>query len=148
MLLYMICGKQNNDLMSYYIYSAWKDSSQDSIIYIEQGDYATGRSRCRSINRTIKKLAAGSIIDTIIHRGQTSNVSKIHNDMVGDILSQGISSRNIGDFFGAVDDRIRTIIFKTIQKHVHIKTLDPFTGKIGYEEIDLFMSKDVQRLLK
>ena len=146
MLLYMICGKQNNDLMSSWVYSAWKNSSQDSIIYIEQGDDATGRTRCRSINRTIKKLA-GSIIDTIIHRGQTSRVSKVYNDMVGDILSHGIDSSNIGDFFGAVDDRIRTTIFKTIQKHVYIKTLDPFTGKIGYAEIDSFMSKDVQRML-
>jgi len=147
MKLYMICGKQDGELMCIWLYSSWaSDASQGIAIYAEQGDDATGRSRCRSINRVVKKLAL-SLVDAIEYKRMgNSNVSKIYDEIIRDILSQNVDSNNVDDFHS--DNGIRKILFKTIQKYVHIKTMDPFTGKIEYEDLESFMAKDIQRIMQ
>ena len=152
MLLYMICGKQNGELMPAYWYQGqWADNPKDTtILYISQEEDAKARVRRSSINTKIKHFA-GFIRDEIYRPianvpGGYYTQSKIISDIIQEIISLGINASNIPGFVGA-DKDIDAIIYKSIQKFVHVKIINLFDGSITYQDIENFMSKDVQRLM-
>jgi len=155
MLLYMIVSKHTNEFMPALSCSIWIDrnSTKDGKIYVAQAD-EVNRPRCReSINKNVIWIA--NIIRHYIRNGNpnprcyapsmSSNpLSAVMNNIVKDVLTQNITSQT---FNGTGREEADNTIYRTIQKHICVKIINPAIGQHTTEDIYGFMFKKIQKLL-
>ena len=149
-MIYMLCGK-NGELMCSYYYSRWAEPTKDNdSIYVAQGEDATAKSRCRSINRVVKDFVRyiKREIENVGHSAASHFKSSKTFDLIfQEILSNNITATDISSYSSKASGRVDQVIYSAIQNNVKVKIMDLFTGAISYEEVGAFMSKDVQEML-